>query len=228
MRIAEELLLLYYDDAKGTVDPLVDSIDYRLAGAVLVELALLDRVEVTESEERLPDGTRVKRGRVVVRGEGSCGDLEFDNALAEVAAKPRTPSALVPILAKGLRKRLLADLAEHGVLRRDKRKAAGLFPHTRWPAEDGAHEASLRARLQAVLLDGATPSPSEAALLALGDGAGLVKRLVPKPHRKEAKARAKEVASSTWASDATKKAIDELMAGVIAAVIVPASTIVSS
>ncbi len=48
MLIAEDLLLLAYDDEKGKPVGVISHLEHSLAGALLVELALLDRVDVTE------------------------------------------------------------------------------------------------------------------------------------------------------------------------------------
>ena len=224
MLIAEELVLLAYHDEKGTADAWIDNIDYRLAGAILIELAQMGRIEPAKEAQVTLEGTSVKQGRVVATGFGSAGHPELDKALATIAQKQRRPTQLVPVLAKGLRQRLLEGLAQSGVLRREESKALGVISVTRWPTQQGSHEAALRARLRAVLLEGALPGPAEAALLALSEGSGLVKRLVPKENRKQATARAKEVATSDWASGATKKAIAELTTAILVAVIIPAAT----
>ena len=59
MLLAEELLLLALDDRTGKNR--VSNIEKGLAGAVLLELALLDRVRVTEK------GEQVRTGRLVLR-----------------------------------------------------------------------------------------------------------------------------------------------------------------
>jgi hypothetical protein len=85
MRIAEEILLLLVDDRTGRF--LVDStkLDNVLAGAVLVELATIERVGFA------PAGGRVKRGRMVVLDPTPPGDPMLDRALATIAAGRPSP-----------------------------------------------------------------------------------------------------------------------------------------
>ncbi|WP_425953397.1 GOLPH3/VPS74 family protein [Xylanimonas sp. McL0601] len=218
MIIAEDLLLLTYDDESGSADPWIDNLAYRLAGALLVELALTGRVEPTDERTVDPDGKTVRRGRIVVRDGSPTGHAELDTALASIAGRPRRPGDLIEPLSRGLQKRLLAGLADRGVLRREQGRILGIFPMTRWPAVDSAHETALRGRLGSVLLDGATPAPHDAALLALAKGTRLVRRLVPKDRRTEAEARAKQVAESGWVTDATTKAIEEAVAAAMVAI----------
>ena len=222
MIIAEDLLLLTYDDESGAPDAWVTHLDLRLAGALLIELAMLGRVEPSGDRAVTSDGRTVQPGRIVVTDGSPTGHPELDAALAVIATTPRKPAELVEPLSRGLQTRLLSGLADRGLLRRQDGRILGIFPTTRWPAVDSAHETEVRARLAAVLLDGAAPAPREAALLALAQGTLLVRGLVPKDRRAEAEARAKQLAESDWASDAAKKAIDDAAAAIMAAVIVPA------
>lgn len=227
MIIAEDLLLLAYDDASGTAGT-VWNLEYRLAGALLVELALEHRIDLTGPTELGPDGRPTTEGRVAVRDGAPTGHRELDAALATVAEKARKPSELVEPLSRGLKERLLEGLAERGVLRREQGRILGIFPTTRWPADDSAHEAALRERLAAVLLEGAAPDARTTALLAVLQGSGLVGGLVPRDRRRQAEARAKELAESGWATEGMARAIDELTAIMVAVlvptVIVPAVT----
>lgn len=226
MIIAEDLLLLTYDDESGSPDPSIDNLDYRLAGALLVELALTGRVEPAEERTVDADGKTVRRGRLMVRDGSPTGHPVLDTALLAIEGRPRKPADLIPSLSRGVRGRLLTGLAERGVLEQRANRVLGIFPTSRWPAADSAHETELRARLVSVLLDGATPTPHEAALLALAKGTRLVRGLVPKDRRAEAEARVKQLADEDWASIATTRAIQDAMMVVIVAIMMP--VIVSS
>ena len=86
MLIAEDVLLLLVADRTGKF--LVDStrLDNVLAGAVLVELATIERVGFA------PDGHRVRPGRMVVLDPAPPGEPLLDRALATVAAsRPAKP-----------------------------------------------------------------------------------------------------------------------------------------
>lgn len=224
MIIAEDLLLLAYDDVSGR--PTLDQtqLDYRLAGALLVELALRGRVDVTTSAGTDLDGRPVAAGRVVVRDASPTGHPALDHALAFVRTRPRTPKGLIAPLAKGLRDSLLSGLAARGVLRREDGTVLWIFPTTSWPAADATHESQLRATCREVLLGGLDPDARTAALLATANGSPLVRGLVAPEHRRRAEARAKELAAQSWASAAVKKAVDDVQAAVMVAVMVPVMT----
>jgi hypothetical protein len=154
MLIAEELLLLLVADRTGRF--LVDStkLDNVLAGAVLVELATIERVGFVQA------GRRGKRGRMVVLDPTPPGDPVLDHALAAIAAnRPAKPENLIAELRKRLRSTLLERLRTAGALRRSTRKVMGVFPLTLWPAADAGHKRERRAQLQDVLVAGAAPDP---------------------------------------------------------------------
>ncbi|MFE5308543.1 GPP34 family phosphoprotein [Isoptericola sp. NPDC056573] len=227
MIIAEDLLLLAYDDATGRPTLERTQLDYRLAGALLVELALMGRVDVTSSGGADLDGRRVPAGRVVARDASPTGHPALDHALALVRTLPRAPKSLIAPLAKGLREPLLAGLAARGVLRREDETVLWIFPTTSWPAADASHETRLRATCCEVLLGLRDPDARTAALLATANGTPLVRRLVAPEDRRRAEARAKELAAGSWASTAVKKAVDEMQTAVMVAVMVPAVTATS-
>ncbi len=187
----------------------------------------MGRVDVTSATVTDPDGRRVPAGRVVARDVSGTGHPALDHALAFVRTRPRTPKSLVAPLAKGLRTSLLAGLAARGVLRREDGMVLGIFPTTSWPAADATHETQVRAACQEVLLGVRDPDARTAALLAMVSRTPLVRRLVAPEDRRRAEARAKDLAAGSWASAAVKKAVDEMQAAVMVAVIVPAVTATS-
>lgn len=213
MLIAEDLLLLLYDDA--TVKPIAGSpgLDYALAGAVLIELTMQRKLDVT---------TEGRTGRLQVLDGGPTGDAILDERLAYVAGKPgKKPKDQLGKLSKHLRDQLLARLAERGILQADQGKVLGLFPVTRWPARDARHEQEVRMRLTSVLTQGLAPDERTGALIALLSALNAVPKVVTDAVDKRAlKQRAKEIADSDWAADAVKKAVAEMQAAVTTAIVV--------
>lgn len=222
MIIAEDFLLLAYDDDTGKPDSAVSYLDYRLGGALLIELALAGRIEVVERTTRDAAGRRLAKGTVVVRDPAPTGNATLDRAAAVVGERPRATGSLLGPLSKGVRTELLEGLAARGVLRREEGRVLGLFPTTAWPAEDSTHELALRAECEEVLLERRDPTERTAALLALTHGTSLVNRLVPAEHRKQAKARVKKLTEESWAHGAVKKAVDDINTALMVAVMIPA------
>jgi hypothetical protein len=219
MLIAENLLLLLYDDESGKPITGAPGLDYALAGAVLIELTMLGKLDVAG------EGEAVKRGRLKVLDASPTGDGILDERLAYVADKPgKRPKDQIGRLSKKLREQLLARLAERGVLTADEGKVLGIFPVTRWPAADARHEAELRSALESVLKVGTTPDQRTGALIALLSALNVVPKVVTDAVDKKAlKQRAKEIAESDWAADAVKKAVSEMQAAVTTAIVVSAT-----
>jgi hypothetical protein len=142
MLLAEDLLLLLTDDDTGKLATDSTEVDVALGGALLVELTLTRRVDVAGPDER------VREGRLVVRDRNPTGDGLLDQALAIVGQKEgKKAQSVVERLGKRVRVRLYERLAEGGVLRAEEGRVLGIFPTHRWPAEDAAHETSVRAEL---------------------------------------------------------------------------------
>jgi hypothetical protein len=219
MLIAEDLLLLMYDDETGKPITGSPGLDYALAGAVLIELTVQHKLDITG-----PDSGE-KPGRLKVLDGTPTEDPILDERLAFVVSKPgKKPKDQIGKLSKHLRDQLLARLAERGVLQAEEGKVLGLFPVTRWPAKDARHEAEVRARLESVLKVGTAPDERTGALIALISALNVVPKVVTDAVDKRAlKQRAKEIADSDWAADAVKKAVAEMQAAVTAAIVVSAT-----
>lgn len=212
--VAEDLLLLLLDDEKGTMAASTHE-QALFGGAVLVELALAGLVEVEE-----------KRGiwhtpKVTVAGSASTPtDPLLAEALATVAERPRSATGLVPRLGKGVRDELARRLESRGILEREERKVLGLFPSTRWPAADLAHERQVRERLHGVLVHGLTPDPRSGALVALLHAVDQAHKVIDSDSvsSRDIKRRAKEVSEGEWAAKAVKDAVTAAQAATFAAI----------
>jgi hypothetical protein len=199
--LAAELALLSYDDT-GTNRLGTPILDYGLAGAALLELALAGRVEVTDGKVSVVDATPV-------------GTPVLDELLARIAAddRQRRPKDLITRLSKGLRERVLDDLVAAGVLRRDADRVLGIVPRTRYPSPTGAEppvETDARQRLVAAVGGEGPVPPRTAALVALVQAVGLHRRLFRDLPRDQVKRRLREIGDGDWASAATKRAIDQM------------------
>src|SRR5262249_900115 len=138
--LAEELLLLAYDDESGRATGSQIGLDLGMAAAVLVELALAGRVAYVD-------------GAIVVKNTTPTGQSIIDEILAEVAADTRhTPASWMQRLRHGLRDRVLADLCARGIMCDIDETAMEGYVHLhRYPTIDGSVEAEIRDRLTKAL-----------------------------------------------------------------------------
>lgn len=215
MLLAEDLLLLLTDDDTGKLATSGGEVDVALGGALLAELALMQRVDVAGLDER------VREGRLVVRDPGPTGEDLLDEALAVVRQEEgKKPQSVVTRLGKGTRVRLYEGLVAVGVLRAEDDRVLGIFPAHRWPSEDAAHESSVRADLVTAFREGETAAARTGALIALLLSLKAVHKAVDPSSvglsRKELNANAKRIAAGDWAARAVRQAIDSTNAAIIA------------
>lgn len=192
MTIAEELLLLAYSEEEGKQLISAAQLDPALGGAILAELAVNERVALSDKKVSVENATPL-------------GDDELDAALTRIAEedKERKPDWWVQKLhSTKLRRRLLTRLAETGVLAEERGRVLGIFPTTRWPEADGSVEAEVRQRVSGVLA-GAEPDARTAVLIAVMHAAKLDRKVFPEA----SKERVKEIAEGEWAGDAVAKTI---------------------
>jgi hypothetical protein len=101
MLLAEDLLLLLTNDTTGRLAVPGGPADAGLGGAVLAELALMGKVDITGEAD---DGTP---GPLIVCDPSPAGDAVLDAALAIVLAHlGKKPSAVIKPLGKNLRQAL--------------------------------------------------------------------------------------------------------------------------
>jgi hypothetical protein len=138
--LAEELLLLAYDDQSGKATGSRIGLDLGMAAAVLVDLALKGRVAYVD-------------GFLKVIDEKPTGDPIADAVLERAAAdEPHTPAQWLQRLRHRLRTRVLEDLIARGVVR-DVDETQMEFIHVhRYPTTDPAFEAEIRRRLAEALV----------------------------------------------------------------------------
>jgi hypothetical protein len=214
MLLAEDLLLLVTDDASGRLSAPAERVDAGLGGANLVELTLRDKVDL--SGEQDPG----KPGRIIVRDRSPAGDVVLDAALEILIARQgQKPSRVIGPLSKNLRGTLYQRLADRGVVRAERGRIFGVFPVRRWPAQDASDEAEVRRLMAQALVQQEAPDTRTAALIALVHAVGCVDKIVDPRHyglsKRELRARAKEIAKGNWASEAVRKAIEDMMAAVM-------------
>lgn len=218
MLIAEEFLLLSLDDERGVRSIGTDRLDPALGAAVLVELALMERIGVTGREAGWG-----KRGRVTITSTKPTDDPVLDQALSYLVEREgkKVTDLISPMtrrpMTKGLRDQLLSRLGAAGILTERDKRALGVFPMTVWPTADPTAELAVRQRLRSALVDGLTPTERTAALVALLHAVDRVHKVLPDEDKRLVRRRAKELAEGDWAGKALADVIAAIQTGVVAA-----------
>lgn len=208
--LAADLLALLLDPDSGKPRTDATRLDLALAGALLLELSVDERIGVTG------DGRRARL--VVVDGRPTQDEL-LDDAVRVVGERNRRPDHVVPRLGKGLRGPLLSRLESEGRVRRERRRVLGLFPADRWYPIQNAHDRDLARRLHDVLVVGTTPDTRTTALIALLasiDAAWRVVGATDRRTRRDVQRRAKELTEGNWAAAAVRRAVQAVQAAVAA------------
>ena len=164
MRFAEELLLLLHNDESGYFVPIPEwNMSCALAGAVLMDLAMEDRIDSDQTSLTLTDATPT-------------GDELLDPTLIEIAGEEQvhTPQYWVERIA-----RRADDIGDVAV---DRLVKAGIFDSDdggfwtlstrvtrtgRYPLVDGQSGEEIKGRIMRTLLDGELPDPRDVPIIGL-------------------------------------------------------------
>ena len=171
MRFAEELLLLLRDE-DGTFSRAPEWLArYALGGAVLMDLALENRIDTDAHRLFLVDSTPVE-------------DRLLDPVLAEIAGAAGTHDALYWVEhatrhADEIREVALERLVNNAVLEMRDDRYLWIFGTRRYSVVDAEAERELKQRINAVLLSDVIPDPRDIVIVTLADGCGLVEHLLP-------------------------------------------------
>jgi hypothetical protein len=178
--LATDLLLLALDDERGTVfSQATIGLDYGLAGALVMELALRGRI-------------RIDNEAVSTIGPAT-DDALLDDALRVIAATPgKDLSHWVWHLSRelhGLRQRLLDRLVAQGTLEKREQRVLLLFHRNVYPERDARVEHDIRQRVDDALLHGATPDAQTACLVHLAAACRVTDAIYPRDQHKAIEAR---------------------------------------
>jgi hypothetical protein len=160
LNFVEEITLLALDDATGTRLPVSAlALDYALAGALLCELSLLNRLDTDPAH------------LTVISAEPT-GDTMLDEALALIAAagQPSPVSRWLGFFAaraRGLQQAAYDRLVARGILRCEKAVFLWVHGTRRYPTVDHRERAEVRTRLAALILGDDLPDARDAGLLSL-------------------------------------------------------------
>lgn len=173
--LATDLLLLALDDERGTVLPQAAvGLDYGLAGAIVMELALRGRLDVNDDKVSTV-------GPVI-------DDALLDDALRAIAATPgKNLSHWVWHLSRdlgGLRQRLLDRLVAQGTLEKHERRVLLLFHQNVYPERDARVEHDIRRRVDDALLHGQSPDAQTACLIHLAAACRVTDAIYPRDQHK--------------------------------------------
>jgi plasmid stability protein len=153
--LADELLLLAYDDQTGRCSVSLIALDLGMAAAVLLDLILHGRVEVANR-------------MLVPVNPSPTGHETNDEVLQRIWAEHPQPAAFwLQRLRHNLRQHVLESLIAQGVVRDEDETAWDVLRVHRYPMINASAEKEARTRLSAALAGDRVPDERTAALAAL-------------------------------------------------------------
>ena len=202
MRFVEEILLLLLRDEGGKFAAVPGiALDNALAGGVLMDLALENRIDTDPERLVLVDPTPV-------------GDSLLDPTLAAIAAGEQRDALYwvgqTALRAAEIRREALSRLVERGVLEHDEGSFLWVFRSRRYPVIDGRAEREVKLRILGVLLSDDIPDPRDVVIIGLADACGLLPELLPKGEYGKARARIDQVRKLDLIGQATSRAIHDI------------------
>ncbi|GIJ33415.1 GOLPH3/VPS74 family protein [Micromonospora sediminimaris] len=212
--LVEDLLLLLFQPRSGTIAG-ENILFYVLAGAVLADLALADRVTMA-------DRRKVK----IVEGQAPSDDL-LRSAWDYLSEKPRGVQTVLAAIGPELRKPVLERLVERGDITREDRKMLGLFRTTALRDGGTGRRARLLEEVRQVLVDGLEPSARVAALAALLSGSGTLPQFYRDiPWTTPVIKRAKELEQGNWGAGAAAEAVTRTMTATVVNSVIVTTTVI--
>lgn len=210
LTLDEELFLITRDPGTGR-DLSSVGIDAPLAGAVLIGLADAGAIEIVDGRVRARKAARMPRPH-----------LQAALDLIASIARDRKPGHWVGRLPRtlGLQEQVGLSLVERGILRDERSRFLGITIK-RFPQADPSPVEEIRRRVVAALT-GADPMPAPRTRLLAGllGPADMVKKLVERPDRRDARRRAKDFLAEAPVGGAVSDAVAAAQQAVYAAILV--------
>lgn len=212
----QEITLLALKDEKGTVS--IQNFSQVLAGAILAELILKNRISVSEDKKRMID----------LVDSTETGDPLLDECIAKIAAAKRRARIQTWIgrfaAIKHLHHRAAQSLCDLGILDKTTDKVLFVFDRTIYPEINPKPEREILARLEKAIF---TPTNNlrveDVLLVSLADASNMLNGIFGRARLKPQRKRIKQIVEGDTAGQATREAIVAIQVAIlIGAIIVPA------
>jgi len=192
IKIFEALFILALDEDEGyIVESAVEKLETALAGAVLAELALQERIEIRDN-------------RVVVTNQVHLDHPVLDRALNEIVddTRLRKPRYWINTLAyqKVLRE-IGHDLVDQGVLFRHKKRLHLAAPFGEEQAPETSLKYSVKEHLRKMILAGGQPELADQVLLSFLYYADLLRLVFTVGERKAASKQIRKLLQDSQGND---------------------------
>ena len=206
LRFAEEIILLLLRDEDGRFIQIPTwSMDYAVAGAILMDLAMENRIDTDLQNLLLIDSSPV-------------GDDILDPVLAEVSAGGNNDTRywVEQVSRKGaeIREKVLDRLVERGILEKEDDRFLWVFRSRRYPTLDGEAEREVKLRILNVLFSDEIPDPRDQMIICLADACGIFPRILSRQEHARAADRIAQVSRLDLIGQTMAQAIHDIQVSV--------------
>ena len=202
LRFAEEIILLLLNDEDGSFARVPYwSLNYAIAGGVLMDLALENRIDTDLEKMIVLDTTPV-------------GDSLLDPTLADIAAGEEGDARFwvenTANQADAIREEALSRLVGQGILEQREDRFLWVFRSRRYPSVQGQAEREVKLRIMEVLFGDQVPDPRDVVIICLADACGIFEKLLSKQELDKATPRIQQVRKLDLIGQAMTQAIQDI------------------
>ena len=203
--ISEEIMLLLLEDEDGRFVHVPElSVRCVLSGAVLSELALMNKID-TDLE------------KLVVIDDQPVGDELLDPVLKMLVDSETTRDARywVEYCARDAdmtRRRALDRLCQRGILNCKDDRFLWVFRSRRYPIIDGKVEREVKHRIMSILFSHEIPDPRDIVIIGLVDACGIFKQLLSQKEHCRARERIDQIRKMDLIGRAVTNSVREIEA----------------
>lgn len=186
LNLAEDIVLLLLDDETGKMEDVhANVMEMLMAGAVLMDLGLKERIDWDLDSLFVIDKTPI-------------GDTMLDAALKQISEEPTAlaPKAWIQRIAErgmDIRSAAINSLVNRSIIRVEDTKFLWVFGTRRYPVIDNREEREAKLRLMDVLLSDTIPDPHDVALICLADAASVFEIILSERELRQAGKRIEQV-----------------------------------
>ena len=203
LSLIDQLTLLSLDDDSGSFITDSLSYSYSLAGAILLELSLHNRIEI------------ILKNKVLVKDKINTGDSLLDEYLNLIvqSKKEKTVQDWIETIgqqADKVKQQTIDKLIKKNILTQKEEKILWVFTVHKYPAKNSEPEDSLKQRLNSIIENNEWPQLNEIMLLSLVDTCELHKEIFGKEKAEEYQKKMKTIIKNVQISAIMNQTVKEV------------------
>lgn len=220
LTLIDQLTLLALDDDKGNFIPNSTTFSYALAGALVLELILEEKIGM--------DGDFAK-----VKDRTSTGDVILDEYIRKIdeSKKPRKIKSWIERFGQQsdkIKEATLQKLIDSRILEKKEEKILWIFNVDKYPTHNPKPETKLRDRLYNIVINHHKPDLKEIMILNLVESCGLEIEVFGKQHAKTFKKEIIRIKSESEVSGLVNKSIKDICEAINALLVIMIATAVTT